>query len=324
MEQAANYDIIANWQNGYPVSWTRGFDQDLASSADHGDGFWRNRRHMTEAMRTSLSSVSFMLCPTRRAGRQGTGGDDLGPVTAPRCDIAANGSIVAYGPFSDYAPVIYVSYELIRGTSHPWAGRVEGQDFHHVSLRNTGNDNANNNSMAPDARTTVAARQSPSPGSFNVGPLRRASIPGAPSGVGTSGLTAMQTEGNGRDWIPRDTLSWWRDGTSNQIVIGEKHIPAGAQFGNLTTAWRHDQSFLNAADSNARDWAIGRTVAPTIPLSSPNDGGSPRSQRTFGSWHPGICNFLLGDGSVRAFSVTTSGTILGNWAHANSGQSISL
>ena len=26
-------------------------------------------------------------------------------------------------------------------------------------------------------------------------------------------------------WTCRDTMSWWQDGTSNQIIVGEKHIP---------------------------------------------------------------------------------------------------
>ena len=26
-------------------------------------------------------------------------------------------------------------------------------------------------------------------------------------------------------WKPRDTFAWWSDGTSNQIVVGKKHIP---------------------------------------------------------------------------------------------------
>ena len=28
-------------------------------------------------------------------------------------------------------------------------------------------------------------------------------------------------------WTPRDTFSWWQGGTSNQIVVGEKHIRLG-------------------------------------------------------------------------------------------------
>ncbi len=34
----------------------------------------------------------------------------------------------------------------------------------------------------------------------------------------------------------------------------------------------------------------------------------------FGSWHTGICQFIMGDGSVRGLSVSIPGTILGYFA----------
>jgi hypothetical protein len=39
---------------------------------------------------------------------------------------------------------------------------------------------------------------------------------------------ALYTATNGPvgSWEPRDTMAWWSDGTSNQIVLGEKHIPS--------------------------------------------------------------------------------------------------
>jgi prepilin-type N-terminal cleavage/methylation domain-containing protein len=39
---------------------------------------------------------------------------------------------------------------------------------------------------------------------------------------------AIYTTPNGPvgSWEPRDTMAWWSDGTSNQIVLGEKHIPS--------------------------------------------------------------------------------------------------
>jgi hypothetical protein len=302
MEQTANYNIIADWQNGPADNpRLRGFDQDLANSGDGDTQFWRNAVHMTNERRASLSSIPYVLCPTRRSGRQGValGGAEI-PHGGTRCNVAANDNIRAYGPFSDYAPVIFVSYESARGTSHRWNNKQDGVDHHWVALTNNGE-----NSMAPDATE----------GRFNLAPFRRATIPGAGAGSG---------DGNGRQWQVRDSFSWWRDGTSNQIIFGEKHIPSNGSIGDGSTAWRHDQSFLSAADSNGRDWAVGRTVASTIPLSKATDGGSPRSQRTFGSWHPGICNFLIGDGAIRSVSVSTSGEVLGFLANVRSGRSASL
>ena len=312
MEQTSNYDIIANWQNGPAGNSTlRGFDQDLANSGDGDTQFWRNRPHMTDQIRVSLSSISYVLCPTRRSGIQGTRtSGDPPPVleNGSNNPIVGNAGIVAYGPFSDYAPVLFASYESVRGTSHRWANKEDGVDHHWIGLPNN-----HDNSMSPEART--------GDGRFNLSALRRASIPGA----GREG----NWEGNGRLWEVQDSLSWWQDGTSNQIVVGEKHIPRGNRqhstpVGGEARAWRHDQSFLVAADSNGRDWAIGRTVAATIPLSNPQDGGSPRSQRTFGSWHPGVCNFMLGDGSVRAIAVSANPEVLGYAARVDSGRSVSF
>ena len=42
----------------------------------------------------------------------------------------------------------------------------------------------------------------------------------------------------------------------------------------------------------------------------------------FGSYHPGVCNFVLGDGSVRAISVTIDTTTLGRLADRADGLTI--
>ena len=44
----------------------------------------------------------------------------------------------------------------------------------------------------------------------------------------------------------------------------------------------------------------------------------------FGSWHPGVCNFVLGDGAVRSVSVTVSLQVLSAYALVDDGESVSL
>ncbi|MCF0234229.1 MAG: DUF1559 domain-containing protein, partial [Thermoguttaceae bacterium] len=44
----------------------------------------------------------------------------------------------------------------------------------------------------------------------------------------------------------------------------------------------------------------------------------------FGSWHSGVCNFLLGDGAVRAISVTAPGKVLGYFACVDDGNTAAL
>ncbi|MCF0234228.1 MAG: DUF1559 domain-containing protein, partial [Thermoguttaceae bacterium] len=105
----------------------------------------------------------------------------------------------------------------------------------------------------------------------------------------------LEVDGDERSWVARDEISRWVDGTSNQFIFGEKHIPIGV-LGTETVAWRHDQNYLAATNGNGRDWAIGRAVGERHPLAMPADSTNP--QYYFGSWHSGVCNFLLGDGAV--------------------------
>ncbi|MCL2006254.1 MAG: DUF1559 domain-containing protein, partial [Planctomycetaceae bacterium] len=311
MEQTSLYDFISSTPaNGtIDASWTSanhrgGFDRQLNASGTDDGGFWRAESFMTTEMRNAFSSVPYVICPTRRSsGQHGSAlsGQEL-VHGAVENTLIANASITAYGPFSDYAVMLFVSYESIRGTSHAWANKTDGTDYQWIGLTDT-----NGNSMAAGARNDNGGAR------FNFGALRRAVTPGDSGGI----------RSDARNWSPRDTLTYWSDGTTNQLVFGEKHIPMGV-LGDSSTAWRHDQSYLAAADSNGRDWTIGRTVASNIPLSNPRDGGHPRSARTFGSWHPGVCNFLIGDGSIRSLSVSTSGDVLSQLAHPRSGRAVSL
>ena len=123
-------------------------------------------------------------------------------------------------------------------------------------------------------------------------------------------------DGDPRSWTGRDKMSRWVDGTSNQIIIGEKHVPIGI-IGGDSIAWRHDQSYLAATNSNGRDWALGRAVCEQYPLAQPNLVNTP--QRYFGSWHSGTVNFLLGDGSVKGVSLTAPGSVLGSMVHVSDG-----
>ncbi|MDR1141306.1 MAG: DUF1559 domain-containing protein [Planctomycetaceae bacterium] len=143
------------------------------------------------------------------------------------------------------------------------------------------------------------------------------------------------TEGN--SWAPRDTMAWWSDGTSNQLLIGEKHIPpsrlgkCGAS-GTEKTAYSGDCSYLPISEWGM--FAISRPFlrngTATFPLHRPTDFDNDLSTSVqdnigFGSYHAGICNFLIGDGSVRGIGVTTSvDDILVPLSHVNDGRSVSL
>jgi hypothetical protein len=144
-----------------------------------------------------------------------------------------------------------------------------------------------------------------------------------------------------KSWEPRDTMSWWQDGTSNQVIAGEKHVPLGKAGGQELTDRSGESSFLCfsggwSSIGGTRPivcWRTSAGVDNVAPLRKPQDFADAASTvltldsykaLSFGSWHAGICNFLIGDGSVRSFSVTTPETILAPAAIVNDGVSVTL
>ncbi|MGL4943729.1 MAG: DUF1559 domain-containing protein [Thermoguttaceae bacterium] len=280
MEQQANYDFIASWRGGTTAG--TGFDQDLCrSGTGTGDAFWLHDNMKTEN-RTAMSSVTYVKCPSRRTGVQGT---SLSGTALPAQDSITQtdgmgNNIVAYGPLADYAPVIYAIYD-----NYPC------DNFQHV-----GGDGSN---ASVDGTNKVT-------GGSNVSPFRH----------------AVATGGSLLGWVPRDPISYWSDGASNQLIFGEKHMPARGQLGNGGVAFRYDQSYLAATNSGARDWAIGRCVSANRPLATQAQLANPHYY--FGSPHSGIVNFLIGDGAVRSVAVTTQPSILGQLSNVCDGESASL
>jgi len=103
------------------------------------------------------------------------------------------------------------------------------------------------------------------------------------------------------------------DGLSKTIFFGEKQIHEEG----LTRGLRYDDGSIYNGDDLPD---VGRFAGPGHALGrGPRDPDScPRGQRchnmNFGSWHPGICQFVLGDGSVRALNATIDTEVLGRLA----------
>jgi hypothetical protein len=106
------------------------------------------------------------------------------------------------------------------------------------------------------------------------------------------------------------------DGLNNTLFVGEKHVTPdklGQNDANNINTTGGDSSIYNGDDP----WVASRPANQTQPLAlSPTD----HFRLNFGSWHPGVCQFVMGDGSVRALPVTISGRTLGLLARRNDGE----
>ncbi|MDR2169001.1 MAG: DUF1559 domain-containing protein [Planctomycetaceae bacterium] len=129
----------------------------------------------------------------------------------------------------------------------------------------------------------------------------------------------------GNSWEPPITFESVSDGLTNQLFIGEKHIPTAklgiCEGSSSDMGW--DCSYLTGSCwSNELSFARLVTVWKYNVLArSANDGeeienwgnaawGWGYEAPSFGGNHIGVVNFLLGDGSVRSVSATTNVELL--------------
>jgi prepilin-type N-terminal cleavage/methylation domain-containing protein len=99
------------------------------------------------------------------------------------------------------------------------------------------------------------------------------------------------------------------DGLSNTFFVGEKHVGQNT-FG---------QGPLDCSLYNGDYWVCStRSAGPSYPLVTARTDRS----AAFGSYHFGACQFVMGDGSVRALATSTNPTILALLAGIADGQVI--
>ena len=127
-------------------------------------------------------------------------------------------------------------------------------------------------------------------------PLSTTSVSGASAG----GLLLLSPVGI-RDKVRLKDVT---DGTSHTFLAGEMHIPDG----------RVAQVPENGPLYNGKDLtAFARIAGPGVPLArGPNDATV--GSMGFGSWHVGVCPFVLVDGSVRDMDVSTDTEVLQSWS----------
>ncbi|MDR1963055.1 MAG: DUF1559 domain-containing protein [Planctomycetaceae bacterium] len=260
---------------------------------------------LTKEQREAFGSVSIVKCPSRRSGVKFT-------------SETISSNVATNGPRSDYA--IVSIFEPIIETAPldvNWASVL--------ALYGTATEanfylNRNHGSFRPSILTWGA----------------------------TTGRTAtgeLGTDANDNKyitgWTLRDNFAHWSDGTSNQIIVGEKFIPLSqidkTPIKLVELFW--DGGYIGVHGTyghynNGRGVNRTQTCIKRSPYDIPegeefylNGSGSEFINHihvVFGGIHPGIGMFALGDGSVRAIPATINYDTLYYLGNVDDGEAVSL
>jgi prepilin-type N-terminal cleavage/methylation domain-containing protein len=117
---------------------------------------------------------------------------------------------------------------------------------------------------------------------------------------------------------PKLRLANITDGTSNTLFFGEKHIRPISMRGK-----NEDRSIFGGQNnSNRRVAGIQQNPTANHWVLQPPKGDSTIANRCFGGPHPGVCVFVMGDGSVRKLSLTININTLTALATRMNGETI--
>ena len=181
-------------------------------------------------------------------------------------------------------------------------------------------------------------------GTLNNDGALRISMPfGTVNGAAVSGPAAFNSSGPGAivvNYRSRSKLQNILDGTSNTLLIGEKYIRPNSKWGK-----NEDRSIFDGNNQNNFRRFLGRqttsynpmtylaTDAPNPLIADPKTQNNPTDpvsglpiplNQCFGSAHPGLCQFALCDGTVRALNVNLSIDTLTLLGIPDDGQTVKL
>lgn len=303
-EQQALWDMLCNASSTASGTGNTGLDLILGHDSATAGSWWYDT--LGEQERNGFGSINIQKCPSRRAGVAITPSDSFQP-----------------GPCSDYAFVDYLR-------QHPADTTYGGNPF--------------------PAGETTWPRENDWWGMFggnlttyqnnlNIG-FQESSpfIPGE-----TAIANDIANANTRKNWKATGGFERWRDGTSNQLIWGEKHIPQvrigkcsfSDRLNNDNRTVGDDCAFFYTADFM---WGSMFRVIYNYPeegniVSSPmsfnvmeatNHMKWANSGYSFGGCHPGITQFIIGDASVRAVSCTVPNRIMCMLADIDDGGAVSL
>ncbi len=115
-------------------------------------------------------------------------------------------------------------------------------------------------------------------------------------------------------WVDRISFKTITDGSSNTFLAGELHFTPD----NVNTMPYNGPAY------NGEDLAaFTRIGGPGVPIAR-NANDPPGPILGFGSWHPGVCNFVMADGSTHSVSNLLDTITLGQLCHRSDGGSPNL
>jgi type II secretory pathway pseudopilin PulG len=168
------------------------------------------------------------------------------------------------------------------------------------------------------------------------GPLRSAAVTIQSGGVATNINNHRFVDA----WTARDELvSRWSDGTSNQIVVTEKHIPKWAKTPTINFVATSKNAIYSWNGSYLMcwsDWRVGggfaRLVTDQAGLIAQSESSvaeftqlpvNGTSTSFIGSSHASVVNTLFGDGSVRGINKTIEPVSFHRLSHVSDGNTVS-
>ncbi|MDR2344725.1 MAG: DUF1559 domain-containing protein [Planctomycetaceae bacterium] len=250
----------------------------------------------TKPFRAAFGSVSFYKCPTRR-GNAANWLDNENWISIIQTAVNSHN----FGPRGDYA-IVAVFEPLNMSQNY-----IGIHWFNQVSALGNNETVTTNASGVEDKGPNWLINRNHSP--FRPSILSWSSATGVPAVLGYENAHKKYIT----NWQLRDSFSNWRDGVSNQLIVGEKFIPQEAlekegqwDGSYLTTHTTHQN--LNVARGIWKGFTSIKRSAAEIKgndirmNSDPANTNANVIHAVFGGIHPSTANFLAGDGSVHAIS----------------------